>query len=134
MPGKKFYFFISGISVAGIVWLILNHYFSTAIPVCIFRKITGIPCPSCGITGTIESFFGNYDHFMFFNPLGIIVFPVIIIVPLWITADLLSGKESFLSVYRKGENLLRQKRVAIPIIILVLLIWAVNICQYVNLL
>lgn len=117
----------------GYVWLLIN----TKIPgfgfegnqsFCLVKHITDVPCPSCGSTRSILSLFkGDFSAAFYWNPIGILVISIMTIVPLWIVYDLLWGKESFLIFYRKTESLLRQKKIAIPAIILVLGNWVWNI-------
>lgn len=50
-----------------------------------------------------------------------------IIVPFWIIYDHILQKATLFNVYKKTELILKQKRIAIPAILLILLNWAWNI-------
>ena len=61
------------------------------------------------------------------NPLGLIVSGIMMVCPLWIAFDYFAKKQTFYDFYLKSEAVLRTKKVAIPLIILVLLNWIWNI-------
>jgi hypothetical protein len=132
MNRKKLYFIVIILSIAGYAWLILNYYhISTSIPsmdICLFKKITGIPCPSCGSTHSLVFLLnGNFKEAVVANPLGILLALMLIIFPVWIIIDILANKAGFYFFYSKAEALLRKKRIAIPAIVFVLAIWIMNI-------
>src|SRR5688572_17565890 len=75
---------------------------------CLIKSISGVPCPSCGTTRTVfELLDGHLISSLQWNPMGIIVLLIMIISPVWILADVLFKKESFLHYYRLAENQLR---------------------------
>jgi len=47
--------------------------------------------------------------------------------PIWIAYDLVSRKETLLNFYKKTESYLKQKRIAIPVILLIITNWIWNI-------
>jgi len=67
---------------------------------------------------------------MQYNPIGFILGLGMFVVPVWILADLLNKKESFYTFYRRFEALLREKWVAIPVILLIACNWIWNIYKY----
>ncbi|BBE16839.1 hypothetical protein AQPE_0986 [Aquipluma nitroreducens] len=52
---------------------------------------------------------------------------ILILAPLWILYDIVLRKDSLLQVYNRSEIFLRQKWIAIPLILLVILNWIWNI-------
>jgi len=68
-----------------VIWLILvcvatviNFKLSKFVDLCLFKRVTGYPCPTCGTTrGIISLFHGKYIQAWLFNPL---VFSIGIIV------------------------------------------------------
>lgn len=47
------------------------------LPGCIFRKLTGIECPGCGMTrATYAALHGNFAQAFWFNPVGVIILPL----------------------------------------------------------
>lgn len=129
-PGKKFSFFILGFSLAGAIWLIMNHFTREDIPGCLFRYVTGIPCPSCGITGTIGLLFGDPSHFFIFNILAFVLIPLMIIAPFWAAADLITGRDGMFRTFKRSEEILRKLPVAFLLIILLAVVWSYNIYQF----
>lgn len=58
-----------------------NHGFTTGPTICIFRLITGYPCPVCGTTRAIAALAeGRFHDSISFNPLGLII---LIALALW---------------------------------------------------
>jgi hypothetical protein len=128
MPKRKLYLFILGFALTGISWVFLNHYLAkahkTSVNICLFRQVTGIPCPSCGTTHAVLSIAqGRFGKAAYENILGYPLLLVIIILPLWILADLYRKKDSFYRFYRKAEIFLRKKWIAWPVILLLLINW-----------
>lgn len=50
------------------------------VPGCLFRMTTGLECPGCGMTrGTYALLHGRWNEAFWFNPVGMIVFPIAMI-------------------------------------------------------
>ncbi len=97
---------------------------------CLIKTITGVPCPSCGTTrSVVELLDGQFISSLQWNPMGIMVFLIMVISPLWIIADMIFKKESFLRFYSRTEYHLKSKWIAIPAIGLVIINWIWNICK-----
>ncbi len=63
---------------------------------CIFKNVTGIPCPACGSTrATVLLFQGQFWDSIMLNPLGIISNIIILIAILWMLTDILKNKNTF---------------------------------------
>jgi hypothetical protein len=92
------------------------------------KNATGYPCPSCGSTRAVQALYkGDLIGSFLFNPFGIIVSIALLILPFWIGIDLAMKRKSFYLAYNKMEAVLKQKKIAIPLIILVVLNWIWNI-------
>jgi hypothetical protein len=92
------------------------------------KNVTGFPCPSCGTTRAVQLLFkGDYTASILMNPFGIIISTVLTVFPFWIVIDLILKKETFYTFYNKIECLLKQKKIVIPLLILVILNWIWNI-------
>jgi hypothetical protein len=95
---------------------------------CIIKNVSGIPCPSCGTTRSILYLVhGNLSGAIYTNPLGLISFVIMVLIPFWILYDIIFQKESFYVLYRKIEVFLRKKWLAAILIILILINWFWNI-------
>lgn len=95
---------------------------------CVIKNATGFACPACGSTRSLLALFhGNITEALMLNPLGILLFFILLISPLWISVDVLMRKQSMTEFYYRCEQRVRQKTVAIPLISLVIVNWIWNI-------
>lgn len=131
MARNKLYAILSSACAAGYIWILLTyhrHELALAPSVCIFKQVTGIPCPSCGSTRSVLSFLdGDFFNALIWNPFGIIIILFLLITPFWLLFDLLKKTDSLYHFYYRTEQVLKQKWVAIPLIVLVILNWIWNI-------
>ena len=132
MSRNKLYVLLSSACAAGFIWLFLNYhrYISNSIEpgICLFKRITTIPCPSCGTTRSVLSILkGDFAGAIYWNPFGMIIMAILIISPLWIIYDVIAQRDTLFSVYSRTEHLLKRKWIAIPLILLVILNWIWNI-------
>jgi hypothetical protein len=130
---KKFYYFVLTLNLAGYFWLIFKYYnlFNTDNFGCVFKIVTGIPCPSCDSTkGVISLLKFEILESLNYNPLSIIIFLIMLISPFWIITDLVRTSNSFYNFYKKFENIISKPRYSIPLIIIVLAIWIWNIIKH----
>ena len=123
---------MSAACIAGYSWLCFFQARSdgniNGTEVCIFKHFTHLPCPSCGSTRAVLLLIqGDFLGAFLLNPFGYLIFIVLLIVPLWIIVDLITAKATLHTFYRKSESLLRQKSIAIPLIIIVVINWIWNI-------
>ena len=117
--------------MAGYSWLVMHidsRWVSFVGPICIFKKVTGIPCPSCGSTRSmIALIHGDFLSGILWNPMGLLLLGGLIIFPIWLLHDLSRKRDSFHIFYTSIEKKLMQKHVAWPLLLLVLLNWGWNI-------
>lgn len=121
---KYIYLIIIGILLFGYFFL---YNFSDKLDghtLCLFKTITGVPCPSCGSTrATLEIYKGNFYNALIINPLAFIANLLIVISIFWITKDILKNKNTFLPFLKRDwHNCLK-----IILLILILLNWVWNI-------
>jgi len=129
----KFFTFFTLLILTGYIWIFINllsenktHNRHTSL--CLVKQTTNIPCPSCGSTrAVIKLFQGEIMESILLNPLGLIIFIVLTIAPVWIIYDLILKKQTFQRFYVHAENIITKKPIAIPLILIVLLNWIWNI-------
>ncbi len=96
-----------------------------------FKNITGVPCPSCGITRSVLSLLqGDLYHAVMINPLGILAALLLIIVPLWMLTDAITSRVTLVRNFRRAEHMIRtQKIIYIPLLLLMAINWGWNIIK-----
>lgn len=123
--------------MSGLLWLGWNmaHHTlnntSARVDVCLFHRVTGLPCPSCGTTRSMM-YLANMQagDAIRTNPIGLLLALAIIILPVWVLYDLLQRKNSFYRSYDSFERLLRKRWVALTFIVLIAANWAWNIYKF----
>ena len=96
--------------------------------VCLFKAVTGFPCPSCGATRSlIDILKGNPGAAWHWNPLGFVLLLLMVVLPVWMAYDGLGRKDSFYRFYHSFEILMKKRAVYIPSMALILANWIWNI-------
>lgn len=119
---------------AGYIWLyfglLYEHAISKPVQVCLIKHFTNIPCPSCGSTRSILSLTkGNFTEAFSINPMGILAAVIMLLLPIWIIADMINKKNTLFNFYQKTEIYLRKPQFAIPLVVLVIINWIWNITK-----
>ena len=132
MNRNRLYLFLFMACVVGFIWLAITYNqgsSNTGKPgVCLFKRLTNIPCPSCGSTRSVLSLLkGDITGAVMSNPLGIILLILLVLTPIWIFCDLVGKKSTLFIFYNRSEYFLRRKWVASSAILIVLLNWIWNI-------
>lgn len=131
---NKLYSILFIACIAGYIWL----YFSVtneiteikSVEVCLIKYATNIPCPSCGTTRSMISLIkGNFIKALNLNPIGYLVTLIMLVVPIWIIADIIKSTRTLFNFYLKTETFLKKSKIAIPLIILVIINWIWNISK-----
>lgn len=136
MSKNKLYILILFACFLGYSWLLFLKLAPVKnsgldLTVCVFKRVTGLPCPSCGTTRAVSYLFnGEIVKSLFLNPFGILVAVIMVVSPGWIIWDTIAKKQSFYNFYIKTEKLIRRKEIAIPLIVLVILNWVWNIYKH----
>jgi len=135
MAKRNLYVFLAGLSLVGYAWLgwnVIEGSQHSALPsVCLFKEVTGLPCPSCGTTRSLLLLMnGELRASLMMNPFGFLLAAAIVVIPLWIAADVLRRSDSFYRHYLRTEQLLlRNKPLALCAAAIVALNWCWNIAK-----
>lgn len=130
---NRLYGFLALACLAGYSWLLLIHLVSTGKPgsqvvVCLIKYLTHFPCPSCGLTRALLALVqGNVTAALYWNPIGLPVFAMLVLLPLWLAFDLVCKKQTLFKCYHQMEQIVNQRKIAIPLILLMLGNWIWNI-------
>jgi hypothetical protein len=73
---------------------------------------------------------GNIAGSLLLNPFGAILFIALVVIPLWLLADILLKRESLYRRYKATEHAFRQNAwISIPLIALIIANWFWNIAK-----
>jgi hypothetical protein len=131
---NKLYLIIFMACLAGYIWLyysiIKNSTNTKSVEVCMFKQVTNIPCPSCGSTRSVISLTnGDFIGAIKINPVGYIVAAIMLVMPIWIIVDTIKRSRTLFNFYLKVETYLKQPKISIPLILLVLMNWIWSISK-----
>lgn len=130
---NRFYLFMSLACLVGYGWVVLVSQLkpeevATTYDVCLIRHFAHIPCPSCGSTRSVIALIqGDLAGGLYWNPLGFVIFGILVVSPFWIVYDILLRKDTCYHFFLQSEKNLRRKIIAIPAIVLLLINWIWNI-------
>ncbi len=133
--GKRLYWTLALLSVGGYAWIAFQvfatHAHVEGLTLCLFKNVTGFPCPSCGVTRSLLMFISaDFQKGFLLNPLGLIVGVAMLIVPLWMIMDGLMHKKTFAEFFFSTEQKFKTKKIFyIPALTLILLNWCWNIMK-----
>lgn len=91
---------------------------------CIFKNITDVPCPGCGMgRASLSIFEGDFFTAVYYNILSIPFTVIVFVVIIWLLYDLIRGKDSF------WKNLDRPLSIKAKLIVVIVLLvtWVLNI-------
>jgi len=128
MTRKNLYILVLLLGLAGQILIGYSFYKiqrqEEAFTLCLFKQVTGLPCPSCGtIHSIVFILHGDIRNALKTNPLG---FPGLLfaaVLPVWILGDLAFRKSSFLKFYHRIQEILENKRLLFAFLFLVLIVW-----------
>jgi hypothetical protein len=130
MTRNKLYWLLFIACFLGFIYLLyhLQDSENTHFGVCIFKQVTGFPCPSCGTTRAVQLLLqGDVLASLQMNPFGIFVAIIMIFAPFWIAFDVIFKRDTLYQSYKKMEITIRINWIAAILILLVMLNWIWNI-------
>ena len=94
---------------------------------CLFKSITGLPCPSCGTTRAgLALLNGDPLEAIMINPMGVLTALILGASAFLFVYDILTHKKTLLIIAQKFERTLKRPQVFIPVVTLILLNWSWN--------
>ena len=130
---RRFYFLLLSFIMSGaFIFFLFASFFQPHHTLCIFRNITGLPCPGCGVGRGIQSLL-NFDIVgaILMNPFSIVVFISSVILFLWALTDIFSGQESLYLAWNKANTgVLKNKLFLVLLFSAILANWAWNIIKF----
>ena len=119
---------ISFFFCVGVAWLLINLLWNVHIEICPFKRLIGMPCPSCGTTRAFKSFFAfNVVEALKYNINIIILLPSIVTYVALRVYDLIFRTKKLEQVYRIVKDLLNKKLVFCAFILFEILAWILHI-------
>ncbi|WP_344822865.1 DUF2752 domain-containing protein [Rurimicrobium arvi] len=119
------------VCLTGYVWLYYattKHYRNNPVKVCLIKYLTNLPCPSCGSTRAVISLSnGDFIAALEYNPMGYLIALIMLVLPFWIFFDMITTKFTLISFYDKLNEHLKNRGVALFLILVVLMNWIWNI-------
>ncbi|MCU0376090.1 MAG: DUF2752 domain-containing protein [Chitinophagaceae bacterium] len=117
------------VAIAGFCWLLLQP--KAPVNTCIFKQATGLPCPACGSTRSVQAMLhGHWPQVFSHNPLGIVTFIMVVAGVIWSAADVFRGSQSLYLKTRQWQATIRRPIVAWPLVILLLANWVWSIFKH----
>lgn len=137
MQKKWLYFFVIVCSAAGVAWVAWNSvYYIPADPhsgfgLCLFRRVTGLPCPSCGSTRSVVDISRmNFVGALYDNPFGYLLVLAMVVCPFWVLYDMAMRRSSFYDFYLAFNSFGKKRWVTISLILIVAANWIWNIYKF----
>jgi hypothetical protein len=127
-PNNRFYAGIIGVGGAGLVWLVVDGVTDGTWTPCIFKLLTGIPCPACGSTRAVLALLRG-ENVLAYNPLGIVTFAAALLTLVVLCRDLVTSSDSLFQYWRRAEQFVRQPLVAATGIALLATNWMWTIAR-----
>lgn len=132
---RRMYLWVSLGLMGAYLWLGFQFFFNPGnqgtFTVCLWRNVTGIPCPSCGTTRSMNAFLhGHFREAAQTNPLGLSLMPLLVVLPIWILFDAWRKQNTLYTFYLRILPQITRSRVAIPLALLLLANWAWNIMKH----
>lgn len=92
---------------------------------CLFKMLLHVPCPSCGATRAVMAVFrGDVAGAFCLNPLGLLLAAGLVVLPVWLLADLLRRRATLYRLFMRMDTLLQRRRAFVVFSCVVLVNWA----------
>ena len=130
---QKFYLLLTLLFCGGGILFLFDTPFSPlgTNTLCLFRNITGVPCPGCGMGRGINHLLHlEFVEAVYINPLSVFVLPAIILTVCWMASDFLLGRETLFKIYLRVDKYFAANKMAKALIAIIILFeWVWNILK-----
>lgn len=128
MTRRAFYLLAGGLCALGYAWLAFSEAAAGAGSPCLFRWLTGVPCPACGSTRALRALLqGDVAQAFLINPNGIVLAVLLAAVPVWLLADAVRRRPSLYVFFCRADAALRRRAWFVAGAALVLANWIWNL-------
>ena len=110
------------------VWLVLDGMTDGTWTPCLFKLLTGIPCPACGSTRAVLALLRGEDV-LAYNPLGILTFGAALLTLVMLSRDLVTGSDTLFRGWRRAEQFVSQPLIAAACIAVLATNWMWTIAR-----
>jgi hypothetical protein len=73
---------------------------------------------------------GEFWNALLLNPLGYVVLSIMLLIPIGLAFDFFSGRNGLIDAYKKTEESIRRKPIALLLITIIIVNWIWNIFKY----
>ena len=132
MTRNRLYKYVAVLWTLGALWLAWVFLASPAEQgVCLFKAVTHVPCPSCGSSRALVLLLkGDLLGSLEMNPVGALIGFLLVVVPVWIVADVARRRDTFLRTYRALENVMTHRAwVSVSLASVLVMNWIWNIIK-----
>ncbi|MBM3720118.1 MAG: DUF2752 domain-containing protein [Actinobacteria bacterium] len=121
LPSRVALFLLSALAIREVS--LRTEGFQSGPVLCIFRNLTGLPCPFCGSTRSVGQILqGDFIEALAFNPIGFLVAALIVIMTV-APATMERGSQTLSRLWERLSN----RTQVISVIMAISLLWALNL-------
>lgn len=128
MTRRAFYLLAGALCALGYAWIAISWQSAGGSSPCLFRWLTGVPCPACGSTRALRVLLqGDVAQAFLINPNGIVLAVLLVGVPVGLLADAVRRRATLYVLFCRIDTTLRRRAWFVAGAVLVLLNWIWNI-------
>lgn len=130
MTRRAFYLLTGALCALGYVWIFFSWQAPGGGSPCLFRWLTGVPCPACGSTRALRALLqGDVAQAFLVNPNSLLLAVLLAGVPLWLLADGLRRKATLYALFCRTDAALHRRAVFVPLAFIFVANWIWNILK-----
>lgn len=119
------------LSLLGYAWLAWTCVHPGGGSPCLFRWLTGMPCPACGVGRSLAALCcqGDVAQAFFVNPLGLVLAVMLAVVPVWGVADAVRRRDTLYRCFLRIDAALHRRSVFLTMTLALATSWIWNIVK-----